>query len=79
MTVCCDVALSSLNPVTREQLTHRLDDGGGEHLWNVGKRLPGCTAQHYIFLLAAVRPWTSPCMLKKQRVNWIHMTQVTVQ
>jgi hypothetical protein len=35
-------------------MTHRPDDGGSKHLWNVGKLLPDYTAQHPI-ILAAVR------------------------
>jgi hypothetical protein len=44
----------------RALLTHRPDDGGRKHLWNVGKFLPNYTAQipEDIFIPVAVR--TSP-------------------
>jgi hypothetical protein len=35
-----------LKPIPRVRLTHGPDDGGSKYLWNVGKLLPDCTAQH---------------------------------
>jgi hypothetical protein len=39
--------LVQLVPISpRARLTHRLDDGGSKHLWNISKLLPDYTAQH---------------------------------
>jgi hypothetical protein len=52
---------------------HRPDDGGNEHLWNVGKLLPDYTAQQpttVTFVLAAVRTWniTSTSYVEHERI-----------
>jgi hypothetical protein len=64
--------------------THRPDDEGSKHLWNVSKLLPDYTAQHprrqpAIFILAAVRTCSlyldplrilTTCFLKRRPWSW---------
>jgi hypothetical protein len=43
-------------------MTHRPDDGGSMHLWNVGRHPIKNTAVHPRRLLAAMRTWNLTCV-----------------